>query len=118
MKVRHLKSVPAFSAASITPIEDARAARKASREVNYLLRKAACKPWEDATDRYIERQVVDQATLAFKEDLVVADAIQERIDSGILPKPTHLRMDAGRAQAHMLLERMLAAEQAAQSSQP
>jgi hypothetical protein len=27
-------------------------------------------------------------------------------------------MDAGRAQAHMLLERMLAAEQAAQSSQP
>jgi phenylpropionate dioxygenase-like ring-hydroxylating dioxygenase large terminal subunit len=70
------------------------------------------------TDRYIERQVVDQATLAFKEDLVVADAIQERIDGGILPKPTHLRMDAGRAQAHMLLERMLAAEQAAQSSQP
>jgi len=70
------------------------------------------------TDRYIERQVVDQATLAFKEDLVVADAIQERIDSGILPKPTHLRMDAGRAQAHMLLERMIAAEQAAPSSQP
>ena len=55
-------------------------------------------------------QVIDATTMAFKEDLVVAEGIQERVNGGVLPRQVLLRIDAGAAQAHRMLDRMLAAE--------
>lgn len=62
-------------------------------------------------DRTCERNVTEQATKAFNEDLVVVEAVQRRIDLGQLPPQVILKADAGSVQVQRLFARKLAAEQ-------
>ena len=61
-------------------------------------------------DKALERQVIDLTTMAFAEDLVVCEGIQQRVSGGALPRQVLLRIDAGSAQVHRMLERMIASE--------
>jgi phenylpropionate dioxygenase-like ring-hydroxylating dioxygenase large terminal subunit len=61
-------------------------------------------------DRYLERQVIDATTMAFAEDVVVAEGIQERVNGGVLPRQVNLRIDAGSTQVRRMLDKMIAAE--------
>ena len=61
-------------------------------------------------DRYLERQVIDATTSAFAEDVVVAEGIQQRVNSGVLPRQVNLRIDAGSTQVRRMLDKMIAAE--------
>jgi vanillate O-demethylase monooxygenase subunit len=61
-------------------------------------------------DKALERQVVDLTTMAFAEDMVVCEGIQHRVSGGSLPRQVLLRIDAGSAQVHRMLDRMIAAE--------
>ena len=47
-------------------------------------------------DRYLERQVIDATTMAFAEDVVVAEGIQQRVNGG--------------TQVRRMLDKMIAAE--------
>jgi vanillate O-demethylase monooxygenase subunit len=61
-------------------------------------------------DKALERQVIDSTTMAFAEDVVVSEGIQERVNGGVLPRQVLLRIDAGSAQVHRMLDRMIASE--------
>ncbi|HEY9532085.1 MAG TPA: Rieske 2Fe-2S domain-containing protein [Burkholderiales bacterium] len=61
-------------------------------------------------DRYLERQVIDATTMAFAEDVVVAEGIQQRVNGGTLPRQVNLRIDAGSTQVRRMLDKMIAAE--------
>ena len=61
-------------------------------------------------DKHLERQIIDATTLAFSEDIVVAEGIHDRMSKGNLPRQVLLRIDAGAAQVHRMLDRMIAAE--------
>lgn len=69
-------------------------------------------------DRSCERNVTEQATAAFNEDLVVVEAVQRRIDQGQLPPQVVLKADAGSVQVQRLFERKLAAEQQRGDARP
>ena len=61
-------------------------------------------------DKALERQVIDATTMAFAEDIVVSEGIQQRVNGGSMPRQVLLRIDAGSAQVHRMLDRMIAAE--------
>jgi vanillate O-demethylase monooxygenase subunit len=61
-------------------------------------------------DKALERQVIDLTTMAFAEDLVVSEGIQQRVNGGALPRQVLLRIDAGSAQVQRMLDRMIASE--------
>ena len=63
-------------------------------------------------DKALERQVIDATTMAFAEDVVVSESIQQRVNGGALPRQVLLRIDAGSAQVHRMLDRMIASENA------
>jgi hypothetical protein len=48
--------------------------------------------------------------MAFAEDMVVCEGIQQRVNGGSLPRQVLLRIDAGSAQVRRMLDRMIAAE--------
>jgi vanillate O-demethylase monooxygenase subunit len=61
-------------------------------------------------DKALERQVIDATTMAFAEDVVVSEGIQQRVNGGVLPRQVLLRIDAGSAQVQRMLDRMIASE--------
>jgi vanillate O-demethylase monooxygenase subunit len=67
-------------------------------------------------DRTCERNVIDQATFAFNEDMVVSEAIQWRVDKGGLPPQVILKADVGSVQMRRMFDRQLQAEQAMTST--
>lgn len=63
-------------------------------------------------DETVEHCVVSQASKAFQEDLVIAEAIQNRVRLGNLPRQSMIGIDRGSVQVRRMLERMVKAEQA------
>jgi vanillate O-demethylase monooxygenase subunit len=62
-------------------------------------------------DPEVERKLTEQIKVAFAEDLVIAEAIQRRIEAGDLPQQSVIAIDRGSVQTRRMLARMLEAEQ-------
>lgn len=65
-------------------------------------------------DPEVESKLVAQTSMAFKEDLVIAEAIQDRVDKGNLPRQSIIGIDRGYIQVRRMLQELIEAEQAAE----